>query len=1027
MTGIQYAIVILVVLMPCAFLHAGPVPGSVNANFFVATSGDDTWSGKLGQPDEGGTDGPFATLERARDAVRELKRRLPGKDILVLIRGGRYHTIRTIVFGLADSAATERSITYAAYPGEEPIFSAGVAITKWSRLESPPEGLSEGARNKVWRADVSELRALRQSNARRAPGKGDADWGWGFSTLYDGPERLPRARGNGFSLFNSRTELDSSEFSFPKHALDNWPDLADAEIVVIPAFTWVMNILPIEWVDPERQIARTRYAPTYPLARAASHRPNAWIENVLEVLDRPGEWVLDSRTATLYLWPDRDTPGNDIIAPVLTELIRVEGHINDDGPAGASVTGLVFKGLTFTHGGRFSWHGATGWGLQHDWEVFDSPTALVRFRGAAGCSMTECRFINSGHTAIRLDLDCRDIRITGCEMGHVGGCGVLLCGYGPGTRDVNRGNHVTDNHIHHVGEAYWGSAAIFAWQSGENRIAHNLIHHTPYCGIVVSCRASRTRSGRAECARTIRWDEVGDAYPKMTWEQREPFMHGRRNIIERNEIHHIMEILGDGNCIYISGTGRGNVVRENYCHDNIGRHTDAAIRTDNDQHDTLIERNIIVRTGGHGTGICNKGGNRVLNNIIADPIPCSPPNGCMAFTNYVPAHSVIRNNVMVMHRKGPAPMAEFGPHPAYAPSEIDNNLYYCSVDPYWAVKHLEALRGISRELTSRIADPMFSDPKNGDFRFRIGSPALEMGISQPMDVKLAGLRSPHRERLLGREVRTTISPAGRRFLGPITLTLAADRKHVDIHYTLDGAAPTRRSHRYAGPFVISKPGIVRARSFADDASDLNEAIAEFPPPPQPIDEDFEVLPVDMTVPDAVTVEENRTMTARVSQDHAAAGKRSLKFIDGPGQRYDFNPHVYYKTEFPSGRVVCRFDLLIDARTHMYFQWRQYSVAPFARGAFLTIEPGGILKADGRELAVLPIGTWIHFEITGALGPDSNGTYDLRVQPEGEQPGHAFNALTYGDRFEKLEWIGFVSTGTETATFYLDNLKLAEEF
>ena len=1026
MTGIRCALAVLAVLTPGAFLHAGPVAGGVSADFFVATDGDDGWSGKLGQPDEAGTDGPFATLGRARDAVRELTLRLPAKDILVLIRGGTYHTTRTVVFGLADSAGTEHSITYAAYPGEEPVFSAGVPIAKWSRLQNHPAGLPAEARDKVWTADVSELRALRQSDSSRNRGNRDADWGWGFSTLYDGAERLPRARGEGFSLLNSRTELDSSEFSFPRQALDNWPDLAGAELVVIPAFTWVMNVLPIEWVDPERQIARTRYAPTYPLARAASHRPNAWVENVLEVLDSPGEWVLDSRTATLYLWPDRDTPGAGIVGPVLTELIRVEGEVSDAGAADAAVTGLVFKGLTFTHGGRFSWRGATGWGLQHDWERFDRPTALVRFRGAAGCSVTACRFINSGHTAVRFDLNCRDNRVTGCEIGHVGGCGVLLCGYGPGTRDVNRRNHVTDNHIHHVGETYWGSAAIFAWQSGENRIAHNLIHHTPYCGIVVSCRASRTRSGTAECARTIRWDEVGDSYPKMTWEQRERFMHGRRNIIERNEIHHIMETLGDGNCIYISGTGRGNVVRENYCHDNIGRHTDSAIRTDNDQHDTLIERNLIVRTGGHGTGICNKGGNRVLNNIIADPIPCSAPNGCMAFTNYVPAQSVIRNNVMTMHRKGPAPMADFGPHPAYAPSEIDNNLYYCSVDPSWAVKHLETLRGLSRELTSRIADPMFSDPANDDFRFRAGSPALEMGISQPLDVTLSGLRTPHRERLLGSALRTSISPAGGRFLGPITITLAADSSHADIRYTLDGAAPTRRSHRYAGPFVLGKPGLVRAKSFADDAIDLTEAIAEFPPPPAPIDADFEMLPVGSAVPDGFTMEENRAMTIRVSEDHAAAGRRSLKFIDGPGQRHHFSPHLYYETEFPSGRVACRFDLLLDAPTHMYFQWRQYSVSPFARGAFLTIEPGGILKADGRKLAVLPVGTWIHFEVTGALGPDSKGTYDLRVQPRGGEAEQVFRALAYGDRFEKLEWIGFVSSGTATSTFYLDNLELAKE-
>ena len=37
-------------------------------------------------------------------------------------------------------------------------------------------------------------------------------------------------------------------------------------------------------------------------------------------------------------------------------------------------------------------------------------------------------------------------------------------------------------------------------------------------------------------------------------------------------------------------------------------------------------------------------------------------------------------------------------------------------------------------------DPMFIDPENGDFRFKPGSPALEMGIV-PIDLTKVGLRS----------------------------------------------------------------------------------------------------------------------------------------------------------------------------------------------------------------------------------------------------------------------------------------------
>jgi hypothetical protein len=43
------------------------------ADFYVAGDGNDRWSGTLPAQNDAGTDGPFATIERAREAVRDLK------------------------------------------------------------------------------------------------------------------------------------------------------------------------------------------------------------------------------------------------------------------------------------------------------------------------------------------------------------------------------------------------------------------------------------------------------------------------------------------------------------------------------------------------------------------------------------------------------------------------------------------------------------------------------------------------------------------------------------------------------------------------------------------------------------------------------------------------------------------------------------------------------------------------------------------------------------------------------------------
>ena len=82
-------IVALIASLGIGCLSAAAEP-SVNADFYVAVDGDDRWSGTLPVANAQSSDGPFATLARARDAVRKLKRNSPDRDVVVLIRKGLY-------------------------------------------------------------------------------------------------------------------------------------------------------------------------------------------------------------------------------------------------------------------------------------------------------------------------------------------------------------------------------------------------------------------------------------------------------------------------------------------------------------------------------------------------------------------------------------------------------------------------------------------------------------------------------------------------------------------------------------------------------------------------------------------------------------------------------------------------------------------------------------------------------------------------------------------------------------------------
>ncbi len=1004
---------------------------ATRADFYLSPEGDDTWSGRLPEPNRERTDGPFATLSRARDAIRLLKRQKPAADLTVLIRGGTYRLPETVRFTLEDSAGKERTITYAAYPGEEPTFSSGVPIRGWRRLADDPAGLPAAARGRVWVADVSGIRSAKEALS----GDVQADGAWRFFTLYAGGTRLPRACGRGFNpsrVIPRGKARDRRVVHFPPGALADLPNLRDAELVIVPCFFWVMNILPIESVDEAANSARTTAAATYPMGKnGMTDRDNAWVENVLPVLDQPGEWVLDTSTSLLYLWPLADEPGADIVAPLLTELIRIEGGIDYDGPMDRPVENLAFKGVTFTHGDRYPWSGGTGWGLQHDWEMFDRPTALVRLRGAEDCVVEDCRFTNSGHTAIRLDLHCRRNRIAGNRIDRMGGAGVLLAGYGPGTKDVNTDNQVTNNYIHHIGEIYWGSAAIFAWQSGRNRIAHNYIHSIPYTGIVVSGRIAWDPKGQGECSRTVRWKELGidpeGKRPRWSWQQREPFLHGRRNRVEYNDIHDAMRILGDGNCIYISGTGTGNVVRGNYCHDCTGRYMNAVIRCDDDQHGTLIEGNILCRTRGYGEGIISKGDNDIVNNVIADLRPDGGHRGYIVFPYGSPAGSKIQRNILyscqpgqILYHQNRGRRAG-GPVPRLRDTDADRNLYHCTVDPDWAELHLRTERKFGIETNSLAADPGFVALERGDFRFRSGSPAPALGIP-PLDPARAGLEEPYRQRFIGPTVRCRIRPAGCELRKPAFITIEADTPGVRIHFTLDGTRPTARSPLYTGPFELTEGAMVRARAFGEGARDLVGAAERFTSPPPPIREDFEAVPVGGTTPAATTREENEQFTARVSDERADKGRHSLKFRDGPGQKHPFNPHVYYRTRFTSGLMVGRFSLWIDENTTLYYQWRDYGKG-FSSGPTVRILPGGRLVFGDDELMVLPRGQWIRFKVTCRLGAEAPLAFDLEVDLPGDAPPKRIAGLVCEPGFKKLDWLGLVANGTQETVFYVDQLEL----
>ena len=275
---------------------------------YVSPQGSDSHSGKLPAPNAERTDGPFATLQRARDEIRKAKAASAvAHGATVLVRGGLYSLKEPLRFGPEDSGTAAGLITYAAYPGEKPIVSGGVTLNGWQR--------GEGGR---WQVHLPEVE------------RGQ----WSFTQLFvDGERRYrPRLPRDGYYRIAKEASSPGKDkapgsFHFEPGQLDPaWPEFEDVEVLVF--HSWTMDRLRIKAVDVGRRLV-TFTAPTLGKDWFFDLRAGKrfLIKNVAAALAKPGQWRLDRKTGMLtYLPMEGEKPDTtEVIAPHLERLLILRG------------------------------------------------------------------------------------------------------------------------------------------------------------------------------------------------------------------------------------------------------------------------------------------------------------------------------------------------------------------------------------------------------------------------------------------------------------------------------------------------------------------------------------------------------------------------------------------------------------------------------------------------------------------------------------------------------------------------------
>jgi hypothetical protein len=648
------------------------------ARIYVSKLGNDAWTGRLSRPNASRTDGPFATLHRAQQAARELRKR--GLAVEVVVRGGTYFLEKPLVFSPEDSGTSEAPVVYTAYGREKPIISGGVRLTGW-RVDSSGRwvlNIPEVARGQ-W--TFTQLFVNGQRRYRpRLPKKG-------YYFIAGEVPPTDRAAGQGFDRFRFE----------PGQISAGWHNLQDVE--VLPFHIWTMSRFRIDSVDEKEHIVtftgRTRSTQWY---TALPKGGRFLVENVREALSEPGEWYLDRKSGELtYIpKPGEDSSRSVVIAPRLERLVEIKGDVANR----RWVEHVVFRGLTFAH---------TNWVTPPEGNSF--PQAEVNLDGAItavgarNCVLERCTITHIGNYAIELGEGCRNNRIESCDLTDMGGGGVKigLMGIPADEEAVASHNTVRDCLIAHGGRMHPAAVGVWIGHSHDNRVQHNEIFDFYYTGVSVG------------------W----------SWGYGRSLAH--HNLIEYNHIHEIGQgVLSDMGGIYTLGVSPGTVLRFNHIHD-VGSfdYGGWGIYPDEGSTDILIENNLVYRLKSAGFHQHYGRNNMVRNNIFAlgreFQIMRSRAEEHLSFT--------FTNNI-VYWKQGEL----LGSNWSGSNYKLDYNLYWNAAGrPFnFAGMTLEQWREHGQDVHSIIADPMFVDPDRGDFRLKPGSPAEKIGF-KPFDISKSGL------------------------------------------------------------------------------------------------------------------------------------------------------------------------------------------------------------------------------------------------------------------------------------------------
>lgn len=500
--------VVIAIFMVCAFGCSSLQHTSGNAlKLYVSTMGDDSWSGKRDEPNTNSTDGPFATLERARDEIRRLKanNKLPNKDIIVEIQEGIYELDQPLELDASDGGSTPGTrIIYRGQKGKEARISGGKAVTEWRKVTDKTvlDLLHPDVHGKIYQSDLAAL--------------GISDFGSpkgeGIELFFnDQPMWISRYPNEGFVKITGILNIEPvdirgtkgdriGKFNYDDTRIDRWVNEKDGWVSGYWFWDWSNQKHKIAHIDTTRKLMEV--APPY---ASYGYRIGQWFYgfNLLSEIDQPGEYYVDREKGILYFYPPSDLDKGKAYVSILDNVINMN-----------NVSFLTIEGLTLE----------------------GSRQTVVSLNGCKDVLLRGNTIRNAGDEGVTID---------GGSQNGVVGCDIY--GLGAGGIKINAGDRETltpgicfadNNDIHHIARIKRVYFPGISLNGVGNRATHNRIAHLPHFAIYFNGNDHLMEYNEIYDVCTES-NDAGAIYAGRNWTM-------RGNIIRYNYLHDISGFEGKG-------------------------------------------------------------------------------------------------------------------------------------------------------------------------------------------------------------------------------------------------------------------------------------------------------------------------------------------------------------------------------------------------------------------------------------------------------------------------------------------------